>query len=136
MTGPATFCSVPLREKSAGRGYVPFALNCALAPHGVTARQIFLPFTVVAVNGVGVRETPGRFAATPAPGESTSKHASLTVRPVSKPALNCAPDLRRVFNVRLKKSETNVSLPYCFASVTRFVTRPNFAGEMSYNPHT
>ena len=67
--------------------------------------------TVVAVNGVGVLDTPGRFAAVGAPGESTSKHASLTVCPVSKPAPNCAPDRSRVFRLTLMKFETKVSSP-------------------------
>ena len=68
--------------------------NCVWPLNGVTIRQIFSPLMVVAVNGVGVdsippssARLPGRLVAT-APGESTSKQASLTLRPVSTPPPN------------------------------------------------
>ena len=91
---------------------------------------------IVAVCAAGVVDTPGRLAAT-APGESTLKQASMTVRPVSTPAPNRMPEAKRVFKVTLKKSLTCVCFPptsgTCF---TTLLTTPNFASETSYMPQT
>ena len=74
------------------------------------------PLIVVRVNGVGVESTPapppamlpGSDVAT-APGESTSKQASLTLRPVSTPPPSSTSAVSRAVTVTLKKSLTRVS---------------------------
>ena len=71
-----------------GNGHVRNPLNCVWPLNGVTIRQIRWPLMVVRVNGVGVESMPavsptrlpGR-PAVDAPGESTSKQASFTLRP-------------------------------------------------------
>ncbi len=98
---------------------------------------------VVLVNGVGVDNNPappaarlpGRLAAT-APGESTLKQASLTLRPVSTPPPTCTPRGSRAFIVTLKKSLTRVIFPKLSDCVITLLTRPNFAGLTSARPQT
>ena len=95
-----------LTMMSCGNGYVKNALNCVWPLNGVTIRQIFWPLIVVAVNGVGVDSSPappaarlpGRLVAT-APGESTLKQASFTLRP----SVDAAADLHAAGEPRVDR---------------------------------
>ena len=86
------FWKTALTMKSYGSGYVMNPFSCVWPLNGVTTRQMFLPSIVVAVNGIGADNTPAPPGAmlpgrppVDAPGESTLKQASLTLRPVSTP---------------------------------------------------
>src|SRR5262245_33696716 len=87
---------------------------------------------VVAANG----PTKAPAAEIVAPGESTTKHMSATVRPVSTPPPRRIPDANRLLTVNEKKSFTVVCFPKFEAATTRLLTTPNLAGAMSYRPHT
>src|SRR4051812_19746130 len=89
----------------------------------------------VPVCGTGVADAPGRFAAI-APGLSTLKQTSLTVRPVSTPPVRRMPGPNRVLMLAPTKSALRVYLPKLDACVTTFEICPNLSGLMSYNPQT
>ena len=77
----------------------------------------------------------GRLAAT-APGESTSKQTSSTVRPVSTPPASRAPPRNLASKLRDTKSLTRFCLPKFDDCVTRFDTAPNRSALTSYRPQT
>ena len=92
-------------------------MTCVCPLNGVTIRQMFSPSIVVVVNGVGVESIPAPMparlpgsAVATAPGESTSKQASLTLRPVSTPPPTSRSALSRAVTVTLKKSLTRCQL--------------------------
>src|SRR4029453_15008571 len=90
---------------------------------------------VVPVCGTGVADAPGRFAAI-APGLSTLKQTSLTVRPVSMPPASLMPSPKGGLMLTLKKSAVRVYFPKLDACVTTFDTSPNLSGLISYSPQT